>query len=237
MLGTDRETSRKLLANLAVRGWLTRLHRNLYVTVPLHAAVPSDWREDPWVVAVTAFDPCYIGGWSAAEHWDLTDQIFREVVVVTARRVRSRHPSIQDTTFRLKVVPEHLLFGTNTVWHHQMRIQLSDPSRTVADVLDDPRLGGGIRHVSEILSHYFASDLRADDLLIDYVRRINNRSAFKRLGYLLQALGIDAPRMVATCLAEKSAGFTSLDPTMPRRGPLLRRWNLQVNSHVADPDA
>ena len=32
----------------------------------------------------------------------------------------------------------------------------------------------------------------------------------------------------------KSAGFSRLDPTLPPRGPLLRRWNLRLNAHIVD---
>ena len=36
---------------LAERGWLARVHRGLYAPVPLDAINPSEWREDPWIIA------------------------------------------------------------------------------------------------------------------------------------------------------------------------------------------
>ena len=39
--------------------------------------------EDPWILVPALFDPAYIGGRTAAEHWDLTEQIFRDIVVYT----------------------------------------------------------------------------------------------------------------------------------------------------------
>ena len=74
-------TSRPL-AYLAEREWLARIRRGLYAPVPLDAAIPSEWREDAWLVALHTFEPCYIGGWkscrlTACEHWHLTEQIFR----------------------------------------------------------------------------------------------------------------------------------------------------------------
>ena len=32
--------------------------------------------EDPLVIAEKLFSPCYVGGWSAAEYWGITEQIF-----------------------------------------------------------------------------------------------------------------------------------------------------------------
>ena len=64
-----------------------RVCRGLYAPIPLDAIDPSAWREDPWVIASKLFGPdYYIGGWTACEHWDLTEQIFRETVVVTTKR-------------------------------------------------------------------------------------------------------------------------------------------------------
>ncbi|MFQ5351777.1 MAG: hypothetical protein ACE5D3_01750, partial [Candidatus Binatia bacterium] len=101
-LRLDCQRARRLLAHLTSRGWLSRVRRGLYVTVPLGASAPADWREDPWIVAAKAFTPCYIGGWSACEHWGLTEQVFRDIVVMTGRSVRSGKTEVQGTPFRLK---------------------------------------------------------------------------------------------------------------------------------------
>lgn len=236
VLNLDAERSRRFLAYLATRGWLSRIRRDLYVTVPLEAASPSDWREDPWVVAARTFEPFYIGGWSATEHWGLTDQVFRDVVVITSRKVRNRRPNIQGTSFRVKVVSVDQLFGTETVWRNRAPINVSDPSRTVADVLNDPSLGGGIRQVSEVVAAYFSGPLRNGKLLLEYIERLNNRTIYKRLGYLIEASGIKAPELVQACLERRSSGFSYLDPTIPHQGHVLRRWNLRVNAHIASSE-
>jgi predicted transcriptional regulator of viral defense system len=75
--GLDHASAARLLGYLARRGWLSRVRRGLYVAVPLDARRSGEWTEDPWIVADRVFSPCYIGGWSACEHWDLTDQVFR----------------------------------------------------------------------------------------------------------------------------------------------------------------
>ena len=72
-LRLDRSKTRRLLAHLAARGWLNRVRRDTYITVPLGAERPEEWREDPWVVAARLFSPGYLAGWTACEHWDLTD--------------------------------------------------------------------------------------------------------------------------------------------------------------------
>lgn len=225
----DTKRVNRFLAYLVDKGWLARIRRGLYVTVPLDAVDPAHWQEDPWVVAFRVFSPCYIGGWSACEHWNLTEQIFRDTIVISSRRVRHRRILIRTFPFRVKVVNSGKIFGTQVVWRGRTRVLVSDPARTMVDILDDPSIGGGIRHVAEILSAYFATDSRDDSQLIQYTHRVGNRAVFKRLGYLLETLGLKASTLVETCRKEMSTGISLLDPTSPPKGQVLRRWNLRVN--------
>lgn len=229
LLRLDRTRTRRLLAHLASRGWLSRVRRDAYITVPLGAERPAEWREDPWVVAARVFTPGYLAGWSACEHWGLTEQIFRDVQVVTARRLRHRVQEIQGTRFLAKTVSPDRLFGTKTVWRGQSQIEVSDPTRTVVDLLDDPALGGSIRHVTEIVATYFGEH-RDDHRLEGYAHRLGNRTVWKRLGYLLESLTIDAPELSEACRESMSSGISLLDPSAGTKGPVVKRWNLRINA-------
>ncbi len=110
---------------------------------------------------------------------------------------------------------------------------ISDPSRTLVDILDDPRLGGGIRAVADVLREYMASGHRDDDLLIAYGDRLGNQAAFKRLGYLLEELQLDASALITACRSRRSAGLIALDPSVKARGRILRRWGLRITVPVA----
>lgn len=221
--------TRKLLAHLATGGWLSRIRRDLYSPVPLGATSPADWRADSWVVAATTFAPGYIGGWTACEYWHFTDQLFRDIVVVTSRRIRSRAVHIQGTRFRLKVISAKKKFGTKTVWRGPTKVEVSDPSRTIVDILNDPTIGGGIRHVAEVLVAYFESEHRDENILLDYIERLGNRTVYKRLGYLAETLGISTPRTIQICREKISAGLSALDPSVRAPGRITKRWNLRVN--------
>ncbi len=225
--------ARRFLAYLAARGWLSRVRRGLYALVPLGASEPSEWREDPWIVAARTFAPCYIGGWTACEHWGLTEQVFRDIVIITASSTRQSRRVVQDVTFRLRHRKANQLFGTRVEWRDQTRVLVSDPSRTVVDILDEPRLGGGIRHVADVLGNYFEHQDRDDGRLVDYAARLDNRTVFKRLGYLTETLGVIAPELVASCLERMSAGLSKLDPSVETAGRIKKRWNLRVNVRVA----
>ena len=234
LLGLDVDHARRLLAYLARRGWLARIHRGLYTPVPLDSNVSGQWLEDAWLAASVTFEPCYIGGWSALEHWGLTEQLFRTVMVFTARRVRNRNPDFQGTSIRLKVVAPDKLFGTNPVWRERSRIDVSDPSRTIIDVLDDPSVGGGMRHIAAAVGEYLAGEHRNDKLVTEYGDRLGNRAIFKRLGYIIEELSIDAPSLADACRKRRSSGIVALDPTVDAKGRIVRRWGLRVNVDIGD---
>jgi len=232
ILGIDATTTARLLAHWCAHGWIQRARRGLYVLVPLGAAGRVGVVADPWIFIARAFAPCYIGGWSACEHWDLTEQIFREVVVITSKPVRPRRGEIGGARYLARVIAPKQLFGTRRVWRDQTPVDVSDPSRTIIDILDVPALGGGIRHVADVVRAYFASEHRNDRHLVEYGRRLGNQTVFKRLGFLVERLGIEAADLLAECQRAKTTGYARLDPSGQARGRLVRRWGLQLNVGV-----
>jgi predicted transcriptional regulator of viral defense system len=234
-LALDLTRARRLLAHLAAQGWLSRVRRNAYVTVPLGAERPGEWREDPWIVASRVFAPGYLAGWTACEQWGLTEQIFRDVRVVTSKRVRERRHEIQGTVVLVKVVAPERIFGTRKIWRGEVQVEVSDPTRTIVDLLDDPAMGGGVRHVGDVLTAYFDSESRDDEKLASYAEKLGNRTVWKRLGFLLEALAIEAPGLVVLAEREISRGVSLLDPSAPPRGRILTRWNLRLNVDVTRP--
>src|SRR5207253_10871002 len=108
-------------------------------------------------LAMAAFVPCYIGGWSAAEHWGLTEQLFRETFVVTGAHVRAIRKSIGGVTFRLARVAAKRAVGDATVWRGTARASCSTPELTLVDGAARPSWLGGVRHLTETLARYAES--------------------------------------------------------------------------------
>lgn len=227
-LGLGRSEASKRLARWTEHGWLRRVRRGLYIPVPVDVEQPDLWSEDPLVLAHAVWSPCYFTGWTAANHWGLTEQIFRTTVVKTSRRVRVANQRLLDHDYLIGHTPDSTMaWGMQTVWRREQRISMADESRTVVDILDDPGIGGGIRHVAEILSAY-AADFEGVRL-VDYAERLGNRTVFKRLGYLIGALGIPSDDLVAACRDRISGGVSLLDPGASDTGPRIGEWGLRAN--------
>lgn len=222
----------RLLAHLASKGWLTRVRRGLYITVPLGAENPKNRSEDPWIIANKIFAPCYIGGWSACEHWGLTEQIFDSVLIFTGSRIDHSRIKIQNANFVLKPLTKKKYYGTKTVWRGRTKVQVSDPTRTIVDMLNDPSAGGGMRQAVDVIKEYFSSEFRNDGLLAEYLNKIRNRAVYKRLGYILESLKLDAPDLIKKCAENLSKGFSLLDPSATNKGTYLRKWHLRINVNI-----
>ncbi len=230
--GLSIKDARQYLAYFARRGWLARIKPGFYVSVPLGTVNPQEYKENPWLVANRIFSPCYIGGWSAAEHWDFTDQIFKSIFVFTARIFRKKEVSIQRTDFVLKLVRKENFGHIKGVWVENTKIQVSDPTQTIIDILNDPTVGGGIRHTAEIVENYFASEHCNKEDLLKYISENKNRTVYKRLGFILEALNIQAPEVIEVCKKNISAGYSVFDPTVKTKGTFNRKWNLRVNVEI-----
>jgi predicted transcriptional regulator of viral defense system len=216
----------KLLARWNTQGWMRRLRRGFYTPVLPGAAGREQVLEDPWVVVPELFAPACIGGWSAAEHWGLTEQLFRSICVLTERPLRDKQQTIEGIPFELKHVRPGSLFGTRSVWRGKVRIDVSSPAKTIIDMLDDPAIGGGIRHVADCLAGYFERDDASADELLAMADRLGNRAVFKRLGFLAERLPGHEPLAVA-CRERLSQGTAKLDPSLPCP-KLVTRWRLWV---------
>jgi predicted transcriptional regulator of viral defense system len=235
-LGVDNATAAKRLAHWAAQGWMRRVRRGLYLAVPLEAENPRTWSEDPLVLADAVWAPCYFTGWTAANHWGLTEQLFRTTVLKTTGRVRHARESLLEHEYLLTHVAErNMTWGLTTVWRDGRKLTIADPARTIIDSLDDPRLVGGIRLGSEILVAYLSDGDVAK--LVEYGDRLGNRAVFKRLGYLVEASRLDNASLRDECMNRISAGISLLDPSAPARGERISEWGLRANVRIESPEA
>lgn len=223
-LGIEPAAAAKLLSRWNAQGWIRRIRRGLYAPVPLAAGEGDPVIEDPWTLVPELFAPAYVGGMTAAHHWDLTEQIFRTVYVLTARPIRRKTLTVQGTPFVLRHIPNDKIFGTKDIWRGAAKVPVSDVHRTVIDMLDDPSCGGGIRHVADCLRAYLRRKDAEPDKLVSYADRLGNGAVFKRLGFLAEQIAPGSPVLEA-CRQRLTEGNVKLDPALPSPR-LVRKWRL-----------
>ncbi|MFN7096786.1 MAG: hypothetical protein ACK4PR_04440, partial [Gammaproteobacteria bacterium] len=183
--------------------------------------------EDSWILADSLFSPGYIGGFSAIKHWDFSEQLFETTFFLTTKKVNKRQLVVGHTRFHLKTIKEYKLFGTKTVWRGNKKILISDPTKTIVDILDDPTLVGGMRIVQDVFSEYNSSTFFDMEKLIRYTEKMKNKTIFKRLAFLMETMGLSKMVEDYNLLYKISKGYSLFDPSTTNT-KTISKWKLKI---------
>ncbi len=225
----SRNSANQTLLRLEKKGWLQRVERGRYIFVDLTAAKPNPIAEDALVLAMDLFSPCYLTGWTAAEHWGLTEQIFNSVLVYSSAYQRASEKKVGGVNFVIRRVKDDEIFGTKSIWSSNRKIAMADKHRTVIDILNRPEDGGSAIVAFEICKQYFTSSEADNQTLLRYAERLGNGTVFKRLGFVAERFVPKEEGFIDACHRKISKGVSLFDPSGPKKGPILSKWNLRMN--------
>lgn len=219
------------LANWTKSGYLARIKRGTYVQIPLNIEDPSKWLGDEYSLALAFWPNSYFTGWTSANHWGLTEQVFRTLVLRTSDRVRLD----TNENLRSKFIVKHsnsleMDWGIEHEWRDGKRIAFADPARTIVEVLAQPELGGGMRLVVEMV-HSYLDDFEISKL-VSSAEKLGKGIVYKRLGFLLESEKYPDTQIIAALATRVTKGITLLDPVGPTSGERIMKWNLRINSKV-----
>ncbi len=162
------------------------------------------------------------GYYSALNHHGLTEQVPRTVYVVTPTRAQSRE--IHGVPYRVTTVTERKFFGVEPTSIEGTTVQVSDLEKTLVDCADHPEFCGGLRELATAMRT--AADRNCDwDTVGEYLERLGNGAATKRIAYLADQLGIDLLRFASgptpdgLAIYELDADGTGSAPDTPADDP------------------
>jgi predicted transcriptional regulator of viral defense system len=228
---------RKLISKLAQSGWIEILKRGTYaVKSPLYSGdIP------PFAIASALVHPIAISHWSALAHHGFSTQnptmiqASTPIKVVTpemrqgkAYRPRGRASwRAFDLEFEFIYVKKDWFWGFQKQWINSWtQVDITDRERTVLDLIVRPELFGGIRAASEIMEGTLAQiDLSR---LVSYAARYDVGAVIKRLGWLLERMGVDA-NLLIPLQDYPVTGTVLLDPNQPRSEKSDPSWQINEN--------
>lgn len=228
-LSSSQQTA-KILSRLAQQGHLKRIKRGVYLPVSHKALTPEEAYADPWSILPVVFPQGYIGGWSAANFWQLTEQVFNITCVLTTTHVPHRSKNLgrfQYTFFKIK---QDAYFGIDHTWREQVSVPISDIHKTIIDILQNPQCGAGIQHTVDCFKEYMSEHFK-EQTFIGYAAQIKNGSFFKRLGYLSEKILGKFHPLCKLSRENLTKGYIALDSHMACP-TLITRWNLYINEDL-----
>ena len=220
VLDCSYEHAKVIVERLAKKKWIVRIIKGRYLIVPLTAGVRGDHTEHEFIVA-TFFEPCYIAYWTALNYYGFTEQVPNKIFVVTRKRIRDKE--ILGVKFKFVNISEKKFFGFNDISISNVRVKISDKEKTIVDCLDKPKYCGGMGEITKGI--FFAKDEIDFEKLTDYTMKICNNAAMKRLGFVLDFLGMDSKNLESKI----SNSYSILDPTKEKTGKYNPKWKLLLN--------
>jgi predicted transcriptional regulator of viral defense system len=179
-----------------------------------------------WHDGLAGDAPSFISHASATEIHRMVTQPQYVVFSSSTKRIPNR--TVKGTEFRFVLIKPKHFFGTAKHWvTKQESVEVSDLERTVIDGLRRPEYCGGVTEVANGLWMRHADIQPAK--LVDYAVRLDVGSVTRRLGYLLELYQIAPEPELARLRRSLSSTYVPLDPILPREGPHVARWRLQVN--------
>lgn len=225
VLDIPRKSAKDMAYALKEKGWLERLAHGKYLIVPLAAGENAVHTEHEFVIASALVEPMYIGYWSAMNHHGLTEQMSRTVYIVTTERAQKHE--IHGVTYRPVSVTEEKFFGYQPTAVGSNQVNISSIEKTLVDCADHPEFFGGIGELAKATQN--ALETRCSwERVVEYLRRVGNGAATKRIVYLADQLNIDLPEYW-DLVENFTTGYPLLDPTREAKGTRDSKYRLRLN--------
>ncbi len=226
--GLAPKSARNFVASLVGRGIVTRLKPGLFILVPFELGREREFLGNPLVVAreLVGGDKYFISHASAMSVHQMTTQPQLVVYSSTPRAIRTR--IVLGIEFRfVRCRPDHI-FGLTDHWATPTeKVAVSDLERTVLDGLKLSEYCGGF---TEVAKGFWMQKEKIDiRRLVDYAVRLDVGAVFRRLGFLLELFGVEAPDEIEELQRRLSPSYAVLDPLFGGEGPYLARWRLRLN--------
>jgi len=216
------DDAKKIANNLVHKQWLDRLKSGTYLIVPLVAGETGEYTEHEFVIASHLADPMYISYWTALNYHGLTEQVPMTVFAATTNQVPDRN--IHGVGYTFVTVTAAKFFGYDSLAVDAHQVNVASVEKTLVDCADHPEYCGGIGELAKGLA---AADLEST-ALTEYLLRLGNGAAIKRIVYLADLLEIDLGQRDELIDAFTS-GYSKLDPTRGDEGHHVSEYRLLVN--------
>ena len=231
ILGVTRDQASRLLYRYKTQGHLLKLKKGIYLPVPHKGLSAEETFADPWPIIPMLFPDSYVGGWSAANYYGLTEQLFNTTCLITKNKIH--HKLKRIGRFEYYLFSDSIKsadIGQDTVWIEQVQVKIADIHRTVIDMLENPKCGGGIQHTIDCLKNYFAEHYN-ERIFLSYINHIKNGVFFKRLGYIAEKLFGAQHALYKYAEKRITKGNSSIDSSLTC-SKLITRWHLLINDTI-----
>jgi predicted transcriptional regulator of viral defense system len=230
--GTERsrQTSHNILAHHLSTGRLVRIRRGLYATVP-RGASSAKAVADPYLVATKLADDAVVAYHAALQFHGKAHSVSERYTYLTHRRARPfRFRQAQFVPVQVPAALRQLRDAGGGILERRYAgglVRVTTLERTLVDVLDVPKYGGGWEELWRSLEAVEFFDLEA---VVDYALKLKSALTVARVGFFLEQYRdklMVEDRHLKALLAHVPKQPSYLDRRR-EPGKLVAGWNLVV---------
>jgi predicted transcriptional regulator of viral defense system len=225
MLKTSRDYASAIARQLERKKKLLRLEKGRYLLIPLEAWSSGKYMEEGRLIANELITPSYLSYWTALSFYGWTEQVSQTIFVATPKQKRSL--TIGGTTFKFVRLRLPRFFGYTEQWANERKIVVAEREKALIDCVDMPKYCGDITEVAKGL---WNGRNEVDwGKVSAYAIQMKNGAIVKRLGYLMDALGIKRPQTRRELLGHLSTGYALLNPGSAKAISYNADWKVAIN--------
>lgn len=231
----NRRTRQAILDYHLQEGHLVRVRRGLYAVVP-PGSDPATCPVDPYLIAGKSADDAVLAYHTALQFHGKAYSVSERFLFQSNKAVRPTH--FRGHRFERVPFPKALrdsgqeYFATQVSERAGVAVRVATLERTLVDLHDRPKLGGGWEELWRCLGSVEYFDL---DVVVAYVQALGNGTTAAKVGYYLE-------RHAESLMVEpRHLGLLrDLRPKQPHYlergnpGKLIRDWNLIVPAYLID---
>lgn len=225
LMKISRSIASDLVLRLLKKKKLIRIEKAKYLIVPPEAWKTGEYTEEGIIIASQLLTPYYISYWTALSFYGWTEQPSRTIFVATTKQKQTIQ--MQGTNFRFVRLSSERFFGFDEQWIGNQKVSVANKEKTIVDCLDQPRYCGEI--VEAVKGLWNGRQELHFERIIEYAQRMSNGAIIKRLGFLMDTLEINKPKLRNEMKKNITSGYVALDPGSKITGTHHKEWNLRVN--------
>ena len=228
LMGVDRAHAAGILHAATKRGLITPIKRGLYNLVPFEMGSVDFHLTDRYTIVAASMEgkPYFFSHASALDLHGLVTQPSFNVYVSSLRRLAPRNFGGAGVHFVSVRHVQFFGFGLHDLGNkHQVFV--SDLERSLIDGFAHSGYCGGLVEVAK--ATFMAKSRINLDKLVDYAHRIKMASIIRRLGFVLETLGLVDEALTSKLKEGLPAGAVRLDHELPITGKHDAKWGLRLN--------
>ena len=158
-------------------------------------------------------------------YYGFTEQLFQTVYVLNTSVCRER--IICGVSFKFVKVSENRLYGLEVITVQGTSVVVSSKERTMVDLVYFNKPVGGIGPAIQVIKSIVEQKKCDVDKLVEYASRFPNVTTRKRIGVVLEGLGVANSLLSPLIKSIEKTAISSFNGT--RKGTINKKWRVIIS--------